>query len=182
MTYHQDGILDLVIGFMILIFATVNLLGQVAFIGLIAIPGSLYIPLKQKITFPRLGFIRFNAKREQQRKLSLALILGLVALLGLVVAYILVGDLPDSIVNGVRENIFLLFGGVFGLVLCAAAYFLKNSRFYFYALVAVILIWSANFMGIRLGVPIAILGGIVEGVGLIFMFRFYADYPIESES
>ena len=180
--YHQDGILDLVAGFMILAFALVILFDQNAYVGLIAIPAALYFPLKQKVTFPRLGVIRFSPEKEQRRKLNLSMLFGLTTLLGLVVFYIFAGDLPESIVNRLRENMPLLFGGVFSLILLAVAYFLNNSRFYIYAVLGLATVWIAHFLNFSIGSAVGILGCVVEITAWVLLARFLSDYKLDAKS
>ena len=58
--YHQDGILDLVVGTCLLLLTLVMAFDQGAFIGLIGIPAIFYIPFKDQIALPRIGLIRFE--------------------------------------------------------------------------------------------------------------------------
>jgi hypothetical protein len=181
LAYHQDGILDLVIGVILLLFAAVLLFDQAAFIGTIGIPAILYFPLKQRITYPRLGYIRFEAEGEQQRRYILLLGLGVVAFVSLAVFYILVGDLPASVLDVLLTNDVLILGVLIGLFLGALAAFLKNRRFYLYAGLAVLLVWSAYFLGFRAGIAVTALGAIVEAFGIFVLLRFLKKYPVEQE-
>ncbi len=181
LAYHQDGILDLVIGVILLLFAAVLLFDQVVFIGTIGIPAILYFPLKQRITYPRLGYIRFEAEEEQQRRYILLLGLGVVAFVGLAVFYILVGDLPESVLDVLRTNDVLILGVLIGLFLGALAASLKNRRFYLYAGLAVLLVWSAHFLGFRAGIAVTVLGTAVEATGVYVLLRFLKKYPVEQE-
>ena len=181
LAYHQDGILDLVIGVILLLFAAVMLYDQVVFIGTIGIPAILYFPLKQRITYPRLGYIRFDPEEEQQRKYVVLLALGVVTFVGLVVFNFLVGDLPEDMLNVLRTNDILILGILLGLFLGGVAAFLKNRRFYLYAGIAVLLVWSAHFLGFRAGIAVTVLGAAVEATGVYVLQRFLKKYPVEQE-
>ena len=59
--YHQDGLLDLIIGAMILGFG-LNELTDTAIWGFLAVLSIIaYVPLKNRITFTRLGYVKFNS-------------------------------------------------------------------------------------------------------------------------
>ncbi|MBN2501734.1 MAG: hypothetical protein JXB38_13215, partial [Anaerolineales bacterium] len=163
----------------LMLFAAVMLFDQVVFIGTIGIPAILYIPLKQRITYPRLGYIRFDPEAEQRRKYVLLLGLGVVVFVGLVVLNFLVGALPEDMLNLLRTNDVLILGVLLGLFLGAVAYFLKNRRFYLYAGMVVLLVWSAHFLGFRAGIAVMVLGAALEATGVYILLRFLKKYPVE---
>ncbi len=74
--YHQDGILDLVVGSCLALLTLVMAFEQTAFIGLIGIPAIFYIPFKDQIALPRIGLIRFNKPSKNRARLSLVAVIG----------------------------------------------------------------------------------------------------------
>lgn len=179
--YHQDGILDIVAGAVLLIFAAVIVFDQGAVIGLIALPTVMYMALKQRFSLPRMGYIRFDPEKEQRQKMGLSLLFALTVFIGLLAFYAFSGELPEDLTTAIRESMPLLFGLVLGLALVGVAYFLKNRRFYAYGLLAVVLVWSAFFAGVRLGIGVALLGSTVEVVGLATLMRFIQAYSLDGE-
>ena len=178
LSYHQDGILDLVAGTAILVFAGVAYFDQPAFIGLMAIPGSLYIALKQRVSIPRSGLVRFDSAKEQKRKISLTMLAGLATLLGLIVFYLRSGAFSEAATLLVRDYIFFLFGAVFGTGLAAIGYFLTIPRFYRYAVSGTAAVWIAGIFSIDIGIGIALVGLIVVGVGASLLARFVKNNPL----
>jgi hypothetical protein len=181
LVYHQDGILDIVAGAVLLIFAAVIVFDQGAFIGLIALPTVMYMSLKQRFSLPRMGYIRFETEKEQRQKLGLTLLFGLTAFIGLLAFYAFSGDLPENLSTVIRENAPLLFGLVLGLALVGVAYFLKNPRFYAYGILAVMFGWTAFFVRVQLGIGIALLGITMEVIGISTLLRFIRGYSLEGE-
>lgn len=179
LVYHQDGILDIVTGCALLIFAAVAYFEAGAFIGLTGIPLAMYIPIKQQVSVPRLGFIRFESAREQGQKLGLTLLLGIAAFVGLVAIYLLNLDLPENLSSLIFDNIRLVFGAALGTVLAGAAYFLNNRRFYFYAGAGVALSWGARFFSYPLGIGLGILAAAVLGIGIVLLARFIRTTPAQ---
>jgi hypothetical protein len=180
--YHRDGILDLVVGIMVLFYGAIFFFGQEGLIGVIAIIVMLYIPLKKRISFPRQGYIRFESEKEQKRKFSLSLVLGLTTFIGFVAFYAYKGKFPADLSLLLRENILLLFGAVMGLILAAVAFFLNNARFYLYAMLAVVLIASAQYFSYDLDLGLLILGFVITAVGISTLLRFLTTYPLPEDA
>ena len=62
-SYHNDGIIDLTVGLCAVGFAIFMATELVALLILAWLPMLVYIPLKQGLTRPRLGFVRFSSPR-----------------------------------------------------------------------------------------------------------------------
>ncbi|MCA9881957.1 MAG: hypothetical protein KC708_03260 [Anaerolineae bacterium] len=178
-TYHQDGILDLLIGLAILLWPAALVLDQFWIVGMTALIMSFYIPLKNSLSIPRMGYIRFESKEVQSRQLRITLLIGMVAFAGAIVLYIFLGDVPTDIVAAVRENIILIFGTVFGLVFVGLGHFLNNSRFYLYAVLATIMIWTSHFLHIRLDAVLLLLGVSITAIGSYILIQFLRSYPLD---
>jgi len=181
LAYHQDGLLEVVIGAALLVLAAVMLSDQMAFIGLIGIPAALYLPLKQQISVPRLGHIRFVPERESRMKLGLALFLGLAAFAGALAVYPVMKGISRESWAAVEPVLPLVFGGLLGVVLAGVGWFLKATRFYVYAALGLALVWLVFAAGGRTGLPVALLGVVVEGAGLLYVSRFVRAYPVTDD-
>lgn len=181
LTYHQDGLLDLTIGIIIALFGLVILADQPAFVGLIAIPGVLYIPFKQSISRPRMGFIRFESEQRQAFKLTLSMLLGVAVLVALVALFILTGGMPENLQALIRDNMRLIFSGFLGVSLLAVALLLNNRRFYLYAVVGVLFVWASMLVPFQLGIAVLALAAILILTGSALLVQFIRNYPLEDE-
>ncbi|MCB9458028.1 MAG: hypothetical protein H6670_00155 [Anaerolineaceae bacterium] len=177
--YHQDGLLDLIVGIIIALFGLVILADQPAFVGMIGIPAVFYIPLKQRISQPRMGYIRFESKEKQTFKLTLSVLLGVLVLVALAGLFIVGNGMPDSFRTILRENMRLIFSGFLGVSLLAAALFLNNRRFYVYAVVGVLLIWASMLVPFHLGIAVTALAAILVLTGLYLVIQFIRRYPLD---
>ena len=179
--FHEDGILDLMAGVMVLLFGLVTHFEAMGFISLIAIPGTFYFPLKERITFPRIGLIRFSSERENRRKFQLSFLFGAVFLLGVITFYIGNIELPSSIAAFLQRNMFLVFVAVFWVVIYAVGVFLKNQRFHYYSALWLGLIVASQLLGFEMNVAMIGLGIVMMGVSVWLMVRFVQCYAIDDE-
>ena len=60
LAYHQDGIIDILIGATMIGFALWILLGYVLFTFISWLSFGFYVQLKNTITVPRFGYVRFQ--------------------------------------------------------------------------------------------------------------------------
>ena len=176
--FHEDGILDLMAGMIVLLFGLVTQFEMMGLIGLIAIPGTIYFPIKEKTTFPRIGVIRFNAERENRRKFILSFLFGVVLLLGIVLFYLTDGALHQPLSNFLQKNIFLIFVAVFWSVIYVVGVLLKNKRFHYYSLLWVGLVVSSILFGYEISMAMIGLGILMMGVALVLMKRFMGKYSL----
>ena len=83
-SYHNDGIIDILIGFVILLFG-IGMATDMAYLA--AISASVGVPIwlaaKKYVTYPRLGLVKFNQDRINKEKniLFLSILLGVVVLM-----------------------------------------------------------------------------------------------------
>ena len=94
--YHQDGILDLALAAILLGFGTFMLTESVVFLAIGPIIATLYIPLKQKVTVPRFGYVRFESQNKSLAKAWILLGVGVLVLLVFFFARYFIGDTPSS--------------------------------------------------------------------------------------
>ena len=184
LVYHQDGMLELVIGLCLLILAAVILSEQFAFIGLIAIPAAMYLPLKQSVSLPRVGHIRFVSEDISRQRLGLAVVVGLAVFVGLLALYIVAasGALSSDTAGMIRNSLPIMFAVSIGVALAGVAYALNHARFYFFGTLGLILILAFYVAGGRIGISVALLGVVIEVTGLVNLVSFLRKYPINGES
>jgi len=175
MSFFQDGLWDIFLGLFILgwgltILTDAIYLPGITFIGLyFAIWG-----VKKRLTYPRIGYVRFSAKRRR-RITTRFLILGVVVLLAGVMAGVVwgIGARPQWL----ADYFPLIFNGMLAAIVCFVAYWAKVNRFYLYAalifLGAVFHLW----LGIRWEFGFIGAGGIIVLIGVGILIIFIRKYP-----
>ena len=174
MSYFQDGLWDILLGYFILSWGLMVLLDMVALGGGLFVSGYFLVwGLKRRFTYPRVGQAKISEERRQNIKM---VILGVVVLLaGLAVLPIFFqGDPPDWL----REYIMFLFGCMLALVVSIIAYWWKISRWYAYAALMVIGVAFHQWLGASLPLSFIVPGAIVMVFGLVILGRFLLSNPI----
>ena len=177
----QDGVLDIIFGYYLLVMALNGVLSASGVPD--PIPESITIPMlimggpivwlcKRFITVPRIGLVKFGPKREKRR---------IWMFLGLLINFGNIGIVSIAITKRL-EGWFMgyLF---FTIPMCIVAYFLQFNRMYLLAVLcgsaealervfAFYLTAPNNWIN-----PYLIIGGIILGMGLVYFVRFIRKYP-----
>ena len=172
MSYFQDGLWDVVLGLFLLSWGFAILFGlgwlpSVTFVSFFLIA----LGLKQKITYPRIGF---SKPIEQRRQMSRFVIAGAVTLLlGIMVFLIVVtGGMPQLL----HDYFELLFGTMLAIVIGLIGYWWGIIRWYSYAGLVFVLATFNQWLGLSFELSFIIPGGMVLLYGLIIFFRFLRKY------
>ncbi len=179
LSYHGDGILDLVIGLTILGFGISMKMDSSASIILSWLGIILYAPLKNIITVPRMGYVQFDDKRTRKTRLMILLGIGAATFLLFLALFMFARSDAFSVeFEAWFEQYYLLVLSVFpALILAGAALLLGVHRWLIHAFLIVAII----FVGIQLDVPeptsVMVLGGTVLLIGLGLLGRFLRKYP-----
>ncbi|MEJ2303531.1 MAG: hypothetical protein P8Y14_18555 [Anaerolineales bacterium] len=181
MVYHNDGILDMVVGITVVMLAIVMAFEAMAFIGLIGIPLVLYIPIKERLSIPRIGFIRFEAEDVTRKRMAIFVLLGMGTFVVFSLLFLLRVRASPGLIELLRNNLVLIFALFLGGTLFAAAHILNNARFFVYALLSLGLVLGANFIGLRVWVPVALVGLLMEASGIYKLVNFLQEYPLEAD-
>jgi len=185
-SYHQDGVIDITIAVVILLFSVmmlgdIYLLGSIGSVsGILAV--SLYAGLKKLLTVPRIGYVKFPQQRAQ-RMVAIAVALGtLSALMGLVaVLQTMSQGTPEWLVFLI-ENYMLTIGTAVAALFLLAGYAFKTKRIYAYALLTLVLFVAGHFIYFPLYYYLTALGIILLACGLFLMIRFVSRYPKTTEA
>ena len=188
MSYHQDGLLDIVIGLYALsfglgIFADKILEFSFAAIMpaiMISIVLPIWIQAKRKITMPRIGFVKFGARGSNK---LFALLLGLsVAGLGV---FMLFGVFLASGQIGRPAWIEILFQyGMIWIGLGAAvigslfAYTMGLKRLHGYGLLTLALFASGYFLSFPFEYLLLAIGSVIIASGAALLVQFIRRYPL----
>ena len=178
LAYHQDGILDLTAAVVLLGFGTFMLTGSVVFLTTGVIFATLYTLMKNRITVPRFGYVRFESQEKTAAKYWLLLGFGLLVLLAFLAGSIFQSNTPTEL-QALKQQYHMvpLSGMLFGLPALAAAVFLGLKRFYLYALLTVALPALGGWLDIETYIPILAVGFAMLVVGIGLLSSFLKKYP-----
>lgn len=181
LSYHQDGLLDLVIGAVILGLGINEATDSSAWSLMAILLISAYVPLKRVITYPRLGYAKFNSKRGGVDTRLAGLVVAAALVLLLVGMLVLLR--PDSsssspLVLAIRTSPMLLYGllGCFGFGL--GGFILGLGRLYAFALLSVVIMIGGHLLNLTLSVAFMLLGGAILATGAVLLVRFLRRNPI----
>ena len=184
LAYHQDGILDLVAGSVVLGFGLNMLTDNIVFLMFGWLAMMLYVLIKQRITIPRFGYVRFESEKNTIKKAWISVGIGVLFVLFFLTLNIFVSRRPTSPEMSAwiqRYHMIPLSAMLFGLPTLAAAIFLGLRRFYLYALLAVGLPAIGAWLNIETYIPIVTTGLIILIFGVILLVNFLRKYPLNPE-
>ena len=187
LSYHEDGIIDLMIGFN-LINAALWVLAEMPWLtgSMIAIMTPLYLQLKKSITVPRLGHVEFSESRKGKTKRTMfyMVVFNLILFVGGLYAWLSIygGGRPQWL-SDLLENYMLLFG-VLGMILSSlVAYMTDLKRFYSYGLINLVTFTVMSYLRIHLSYSLVVLGVIMTLYGFYLLLNFRRKYsPIEVDT
>jgi len=182
-SYQQDGIIDLLVGWVTLAFGLNIAMDSSIWAFLGWMPILFYVPLKNRITVPRLGYVKFDPNRGRLSKWTISiLIFGFLALLVLGIAVFLLSNRSASpIIAWIREY-SLLFYGLLGVIGFGFAGLISGiQRFFLYALLSLLFLGGGQLIGVEEYMPFFLLGGSILFVGAVLLTRFIRRYPIAVE-
>ena len=177
-SYHQDGLIDVFAGFLILSFGLWLIL-DMAWMGWILwfVAVSAYAAAKRVFTIPRIGFVKFAPHRVKAMQIIAVTGFSLCALLG-VVAFIQVegGGTPIWLLFAI-ENYMLVIGVSVAASFCVVGYTFRIRRMYAYALLTLIMFVTGHFLYYPLHYYVILLGTLILLFGLALLIRFIRRYP-----
>jgi hypothetical protein len=182
LAYHQDGILDLAAAAVLLGFGTFMATNSVVFLILGGIFASQYVLMKQRITIPRFGYVRFEPQEKTISKLWLLMGFGVLVLLAFIALSIFINNRPGSpeMQSWMQRYHMIPYSAMlFGLPALAAAVFLGLKRFYLYALLAVVLPALGAWLNVETFIPILATGLVLLIFGIALLSSFLKKYSID---
>jgi hypothetical protein len=176
LAYHQDGIIDLMIGWMAFSFG-VCLALKAPFITLLAwLPLLTYIPIKNALTVPRMGVVHLQEEFGQSGRKRLDAILAvllsvlILAIAGLVLA------VPNEMAALGEEGI-LIYAAMVTLLLLIAGLLSDIKRLIVYGLLCILLAIACALASLPESLMFIALGLVIMFVGVILLARFLHKYP-----
>lgn len=181
LAYHRDGILDLTAATILLGFSIFMATENVVFLVLGGIFATQYVLMKQRITIPRFGYVRFVPQEKAVKQLWVLLVLGMLVLLVVFVLNIILSNSPDSpeMQTWIRRyHMVPLSAMLFGLPALVVSVLLGLKRFYLYALLVVGLPALGIWLNIATFIPILTTGLVVLGFGIVLLSGFLKQHPV----
>lgn len=173
LSYFRDGLWDILLGCFLLSWGLAIMLDQTMLPALvwIALFPCIFL-LKQKITYPRIGYSR---PMEQRRQLTRVIITGVVtALLGIIVfLLVFIGETPQFL----KDYFELIFGSMLAIITGLIGFWWKIIRWYGYAGLFFIFTALNQWSGLSFDMSFIIPGAIIILCGFVFFFHFIIKYP-----
>ena len=183
MADHQDGIIDILLGAGITGFGLQMLFDNPALMIMTWMPFLFYMPMKNHITAPRFGYVRFTGEQEERNRNTRLILIGLLTFtmfLGLFV-FMAYGRVAPEIRELIGQNTMLLLGGLAALILAVAGAATGLKRLYLYAALTLLFNIAGTFLPVHEGVTTVLLGLTILITGLVLLARFLRAYPLPDE-
>lgn len=172
---HEDGLIEIGLGTVFLLFGLIQWLGRPQLGGVCWMPALLIAPIKRVITAPRIGMVRFGAKGGLF-KVKLALILLVLAVIGFIVAASLLHS--ETLDAWTRRYFAPAFGFSLALFPLAGAVGLGVRRYYGYAVLMVVCFSLLSVWREGLAEVFLVIGGVVTLTGIFVLIRFLRSNPV----
>jgi hypothetical protein len=180
--YHGDGILDLMLGFVIVwitfllaIIPDFFIFAVSSFVALL----PAYTSAKNSFTVPRMGYVEFSATRLKSTR-TLFLIFNVIFIF-CVLAGMLAWLVPPVTVF-ILTYYAIIVGSVGGAIFCVTGFISGISRFYGYGLVLFAGFVIAQVFTLSILLPIFAFGILMIASGGFLLYRFTRKYPKDSET
>jgi len=179
-SYFHDGLTDLYGGFILLGLGLSMLTDQVWWLALMLV-GTAALWARKRITYPRMGYVRFSPQREATKKRS-RLIAGIAIagtlLLGFILfALVWTDGLPQWLDAWLKDYFLLAFAVMVAAIIALGAYLAGVARFYAYAVLVFAAFAVSQWLNTPAGLPVTIAAGLIVLCGLVVLIRFLRKYP-----
>ncbi len=179
-SYHEDGLVDLFLGFAVVMFGLLVLTEMVIILaGSVFVWLLLYIAAKRAITVPRIGLVEFSSGRKSKLT-TLMWTLVLIQIISVCVS--LLAWMIPLVATIIVLNHMVIIGFVGAGIFSIIAYMSDIQRFYVYGVFTLGLFLGSYFLNIIFSMPLLAVGILVVVSGLILLFRFVRRYPVSKES
>lgn len=179
-SYHQDGLIDMIIGIGFIGFGLNMALDNSAFLFLAWMPIILYVPFKNRITVPRIGYVKFSGSNT--RLFIFVAVLLLVSLAG-IFFFLFTGqaNIPPQLSAWIGQYHMLPLGGIAALCFVGAGLLTGITRLYAYAVLTIGMFAAGIWLGIQQSIFVMATGFLIEAVGIWLLIRFLQKYPNATE-
>ncbi|GEM_PF-773404 len=185
MSSHEDGLLDMFLGFVFLSIAVSEYLGiDISFFWFYIPLLLIWIGAKKYLTYPRVGYARFSPMRKSGSTAIMALLLAST----LILVIFTVGVVGVYAINALipLKETFAQYGlpliGVYvGIIFAGIAYAWGTNRFYGYGVLASMVCLLAYFSSLDLWVLVILASSGIILSGIVVMMSFIRKYSVVEE-
>jgi hypothetical protein len=180
MSYSEDGLVDIAIGFVILGWGISLVLGPA---GLITLLGPIALAMwylgKRYLTIPRIGIIKPSRKMAYRARNGaiVLLLLGTITLAGILLGTVVGGsDLADYSLA--------ILGLLLAAGICVIAFLLNSNRLYVYAVLLFVAFAGGQALNDVISsvdtfiVSVILAGALILLSGAVVLVRFLRKYPL----
>lgn len=172
--YLEDGFWDMYLGLMALSFGLTILLDINYLTAIMVSIGMALQSLgKSKITYPRIGYVKF----KKRKKRAIASVFSGVFVLGLMIFALTMLGTSSRVYAFIQENMLLVIAVIWGGAIAVAGLTFNANRFYAYAAFIFFAVLLSDKVG-GLGINLTLCGTAIMITGLVIMVRFIRKYPI----
>lgn len=185
MTYHGDGMIDIFVGIVLVLFG-LGIMANLPWIGgvMAAALFPVWLSAKRTITAPRAAYLeRLPSQAVRTRWAMLVSVgLGLLVLLGLLAFWLFGANAaPIDLQTAVRDYFTLVFGAVAVVTFGAIGLVGGIGRYYLYAGFAVLTFVISQAGSAAFYWPLIATGSVLVLGGLWLVYRFVQVYPAVDE-
>ena len=183
LSYHQDGLLDILISLYLIGFGVFIATGNVVFMTIGWLPVMLFIPLKNKITVPRFGYVRFSSQRQSRYRLLLGIAVGVLLLAFFMGMFVFVqsGQMPNAVEAFLKQYDMFLLCSIMSILLLTVGALVGLSRLYIYAGLLFLSSAIGSYLWLNPAIYLVGVGLIILINGLLMLVRFIRKYPLSPE-
>ena len=181
-SYHQDGLIEIMVGIYILTtigYYFLDMLWLSAVIIILLTP--VYTMAKRKFTVPRIGYAKFGKHGKFRRYFILSIFMGLF-LVGLILGILLSIDaIPGWVLIILENNISLLIGIVAAVLSLIMVINTGIKRFYLYSAFLLIVFIVGQVLKINFLILFISTGAFFTITGIVMLIHFVRKYPVAKE-
>ena len=186
MSYHEDGLLDLMIGLAVLLGGLYLLVDWDIPLGAVWV--VLWLPLwlsaKKSITGRRIPNVEISEERYAGMMKAATFVVITLVMLVFAGSLLLLGQssglVPSWFATGLREYLTAVLGLVGAFVITIAAWLSGLNRLYAYALLTAVAFVGSYLLQAPAGLAVAVVGGVGMLWGLVMLSRFVRSHPVQS--
>jgi hypothetical protein len=182
--YHGDGLADLAIGLVVLLFGLGMEFDQTLLAPIFAaVAYPLWLGAKKGITEKRLGYVEFSEERKskERRGMIILFLLGSVTFLLGILGYVaLTGGGAAS--GLLQRSGYLLLGAMFAVLISSVGLVLGMVRLHAYSAMIILSVSLANLFGYSREMGIIVPGVLTVSSGTWILASFLRRYPVSEGS
>ena len=179
-SYFHDGLTDLYGGFILLGLGLAMLTDQIWWLALMLV-GTAALWARKRITYSRMGYVRFSPQREARTKrsrIAAGIAVAGTMLLGVILfALLWTNGLPQWLDAWLADYFLVAFAVMVGAIIALGAYLAGVARFYAYAVLVFAAFAVSQWLNTPDGLPVTIAAGLIVLCGLAVLIRFLRKYP-----